>query len=120
MAIPDNWYSPALPEVTERDWFVWGQTAEIVAPATAAPLWSVTVPVISPVVICAGRETAEARISMRAKEKDVRRRLSIGMPPLLQTVGPLARTNQCGEILFRAGFLSTKFPIIRRMRRGDL
>jgi hypothetical protein len=38
MAMSDSWYSPTLPEVTERDWFVSGQTAETVAPATAAPL----------------------------------------------------------------------------------
>jgi Na+-transporting methylmalonyl-CoA/oxaloacetate decarboxylase beta subunit len=67
MAIPDKRYSPALPEVTERVWFVSGQTAEIVAPATAAALWSVIVPVISPVVICAESETAERRIRMRAQ-----------------------------------------------------
>jgi hypothetical protein len=36
--ISDSRYSPALPDDTERVWFVSGQTAETVAPATSAPL----------------------------------------------------------------------------------
>jgi hypothetical protein len=38
MGKSDSRYSPAVPDVTERDWFVSGQTAETVAPATAPPL----------------------------------------------------------------------------------
>jgi hypothetical protein len=68
MAMSYSVYSPALPDVNERVWFVSGQTADTVAPATEAPLESITVPVISPVVICAGRQNAQPRISMSAKE----------------------------------------------------
>src|SRR5882672_10926479 len=101
--------------VPDRVSFVSTFSAVTTAPATAPPLLSVTSPPISPVIFCAGRGTAERRISTRAKEKYVHRRLSIGMPPHWQIVGPLAKL--LGEILFRAGLLSTKFPIIPRMRR---
>src|SRR5712672_2813517 len=106
-AMSDSRYSPPPPEVTTRVWFVSGQTAEIAAPPTAAPLCSITVPLMSPVVRCADTDAAQRRRKLRVQLIDREVRLDIRPPR--RKVKSVAGTTRLAEILCRCRFLSTRF-----------
>jgi hypothetical protein len=104
--MPVRSYSPAEPEETVRPWFVSGQTAEILAPDTAPPLASVTVPLMSPVIRCADTDAAQRR-KISVQLIDIEMRLDIGPPRHEER--SLAGTTRLVEILCRCRFLSTRF-----------